>query len=157
MNLKLRPITEEEFRVFRQYAIDDFARAKREGEGLSVEESQEVSLKAFNQLLSDGVNTKNHFVYHIENGGKFVGYLWWALQEKKSGNQGYLYNIDIEASQRGNGYGEAAMILFENEVRLRGLNKTGLHVFGFNTRAQNLYRKLGYEPTNIIMVKKLPH
>ncbi len=34
-----------------------------------------------------------------------------------------------------------------------GMNKIGLHVFGHNKVARRLYEQLGYEITNINMVK----
>ena len=35
------------------------------------------------------------------------------------------------------------------------MGKIQLHVFGHNSGARALYRKLGYEETNVIMTKRL--
>lgn len=47
------------------------------------------------------------------------------------------------------------MRLLEDQVRQVGLRRIGLHVFGHNAAAQALYRKVGYEVTNINMAKNV--
>jgi len=51
-------------------------------------------------------------------------------------------------------YGYALRAL-EQEVARLGLTGIALHVFGHNTQAQSLYRKLGYETTNINLFKPI--
>jgi ribosomal protein S18 acetylase RimI-like enzyme len=43
----------------------------------------------------------------------------------------------------------------ESIARTLGLEQIELHVFGHNERAINLYEKLDYKVSNIIMSKKL--
>lgn len=47
------------------------------------------------------------------------------------------------------------MSLIEQEVTKQGLNRIGLHVFGYNKTAINLYQSLGYETTDLMMEKEL--
>jgi len=49
-----------------------------------------------------------------------------------------------------------ALQALEVEASLLGLAGAALQVFGYNEGAIALYRKLGFEPTNINMYKALP-
>ena len=49
----------------------------------------------------------------------------------------------------------AAMELFEEEVRRRGLSQVGLTVLGDNDVARSLYRSLGYGERAVFMSKDL--
>jgi hypothetical protein len=53
------------------------------------------------------------------------------------------------------GIGREAMLLFEDEVRSRGLGKATLMVFGGNEVARSLYRSLGYAERVVFMWKTL--
>ena len=46
-------------------------------------------------------------------------------------------------------------IAVETRVRELGLGAIALHVFGHNAPARALYASLGYEPTNLHLLKKL--
>jgi len=58
-------------------------------------------------------------------------------------------------SFRGKGLGRQIVLLAEKEALARGLNRIGLHVFGFNETANGLYRALGYITTDLVMEKML--
>ncbi|WP_153720737.1 GNAT family N-acetyltransferase [Sporosarcina cascadiensis] len=49
-----------------------------------------------------------------------------------------------EAAGRGRGIGFQAMQFIEEQIRLNGLKRIELGVFEFNTKAKNLYHRLGY-------------
>jgi ribosomal protein S18 acetylase RimI-like enzyme len=66
-----------------------------------------------------------------------------------------VYDIDVDESYRGRGYGKAAMIFAEQEGRRRGLTRIALHVGARNDRARNLYRSLGFEENEVAMSKSL--
>ncbi|MBT3786614.1 GNAT family N-acetyltransferase [bacterium] len=62
---------------------------------------------------------------------------------------------ELKGNHRGKGYGKKAMHLFEEDVKQRGVKRTGLHVFGFNKAAAGLYQSIGYEITDLSMQKEL--
>jgi ribosomal protein S18 acetylase RimI-like enzyme len=68
---------------------------------------------------------------------------------------GFIYDIAIDESQRGKGYGRQAMQLIEEKARELGLRQMGLHVFAKNKVALNLYESLGYETKSLNMIKDL--
>lgn len=47
------------------------------------------------------------------------------------------------------------MLMLEEHVKNEGLESIGLHVFGFNQRAIELYKSLDYQITDLVMVKKI--
>jgi ribosomal protein S18 acetylase RimI-like enzyme len=67
----------------------------------------------------------------------------------------FIYDIIIFEEYRRRGYGEATMLAVEEKVREQGLNSIALHVFGHNHAAKTLYEKIGYEITDINMMKKV--
>ena len=67
----------------------------------------------------------------------------------------WVWDIVINADQRGQGFGRAAMLLGQEYARRHGAITLGLSVFGFNTGARGLYDSLGYETTSVKMLKKL--
>ena len=56
-----------------------------------------------------------------------------------------LLNIIVDEAQRGNGYGYEICASLLNEAVKRGAVNTYLQVVQSNTKAVNLYKKLGYE------------
>jgi ribosomal protein S18 acetylase RimI-like enzyme len=61
----------------------------------------------------------------------------------------------VDEKYRGRGYGKQAMLLIEEKARELGLKSIGLHVFGVNQAARNLYEAVGYEITSLNMKKVL--
>ncbi len=58
---------------------------------------------------------------------------------------GTLWQITTKESLRGLGIGTRLIKELENRIKSRGINVAMLGVENENTRAQNLYKKLGYE------------
>ncbi|EQD45936.1 protein containing GCN5-related N-acetyltransferase, partial [mine drainage metagenome] len=52
-------------------------------------------------------------------------------------------------------YAAAALRELENVAKQAGADRISLHVFAHNEGAISLYRKLGYEPTNLVLSKRL--
>ncbi len=85
-----------------------------------------------------------------------MGWLWLALQHPRGDpGVGFIYNIVVDESFRGRGYGREAMQLAEEEAKRRGLHALALNVFGHNRIAWDLYLSLGYRETSVRMKKDL--
>jgi len=67
----------------------------------------------------------------------------------------FIYDFIIEESFRGKGYGKQALVALDEKIKSMDVQSVGLHVFGDNVTAQELYRKMGYQITGIHMKKKL--
>lgn len=83
-----------------------------------------------------------------------VGHLWLAIHVDKQ-NNGFIYDLRINESYRGQGYATAAMKALELKAKSLGMGTLSLHVFRHNEIARSLYNKLGYETTSILMAKDL--
>ena len=68
---------------------------------------------------------------------------------------GFIFDVEIREEFRGKGYGKQIMLLIEEKARELELKSIGLHVFGYNTVAKNLYEGIGYETSSLNMIKKL--
>lgn len=65
----------------------------------------------------------------------------------------YIYEFIIEEPYRGKGFGKITFLALDEKLQQIGAKTVGLHVFGHNTIAFDLYKKMGYEVTNISMKK----
>jgi ribosomal protein S18 acetylase RimI-like enzyme len=144
-------MTDEEFATYLPGAVASYAESHVRAKNWTADEALRRSEEEFAELLPDGVHTEGHHVFTARDGDQPVGMLWFA--ERNNGRTAYLYDIRLDADQQGHGYGEAVMHALEETVRAKGIRVLRLHVFAHNTVARSLYRKLGYEETNIVMTK----
>ncbi|MNI89430.1 putative N-acetyltransferase YycN [compost metagenome] len=84
-----------------------------------------------------------------------VGYIWFNVTEGRRGREAFIYDIYIFEPYQGRGYGKQAMQALDEKARSMDVCKIGLHVFGQNQRAYQLYSKMGYGVTDITMSKDL--
>jgi ribosomal protein S18 acetylase RimI-like enzyme len=150
----LRKITQNEFEQWHATTELAYAKDKMQANGLTWEEALALSKKSFADLLPAGLNTPHNYLYCIEHEGEKAGQVWFALQGKDL-NRAFIYDLIVEEKFRGKGLGRQLMMLAEIEARHLGAVKIGLHVFGFNQRAINLYQSLNYLTTDLVMEKKL--
>jgi ribosomal protein S18 acetylase RimI-like enzyme len=151
-------MTVDEFESYRSWSVqqyaDDQARAGRWGASEALARAQ----AEFGQLLPNGPETPDHFLRIVldESTGEAVGEVWYNLQPSVGPGQLFLYWIGIHPEHRRQGLGSEVLRLLEAEAVRLGVHRVALHVFGENTVAQALYRKMGFRPTNVLMAKDLP-
>jgi GNAT superfamily N-acetyltransferase len=150
----VRPLREDEYGVFIERAmafyVDDMVRA-----GIDRDVAQAKADKDLPQLLPDGLATRNHFMYAVEDDGRFGGYLWLCDRDGELGHSLFVYAVEIDEEFRGRGLGRAAMVFAEEEARRLGIAKVALNVFGGNEVARGLYVSLGYAETAVHMEKRV--
>ena len=148
MALQLRPIRDEEFVAWLPLLREDYAEDLVRDYGMSPDQARG---KAAAEI--DGHRPAGHFVFVIEVDGDSVGHLW--LVERRDAYEPTLivYDIDVDESYRGRGYGKGAMIFAEEEARRRGLTRITLRVGVRNEVARNLYRSLGFAENEVAMSK----
>ncbi|MEI5905865.1 GNAT family N-acetyltransferase [Bacillus spongiae] len=151
--VNLKPMTSQEFDLYLKKSVVQYAEQKVLSGNWRKEEAVERAKNQFNELLPNGLNTNDHFLFTIFDVHQPVGILWLAKQSKDSG---YVYDIRIEDECQGKGYGKAAMQAMEQIAKeTLKVKKIGLHVFGHNQIARELYGKLGYQITNVVMEKNI--
>lgn len=153
--LKLRKMSEYEYANYLKESLPNYAEEKMKGEGLSKEDALKVAQDSYNRLLPQGLKTENQFLFSVTESAseKVIGTLWFAKKVEGTKSYAFIYDILLSPEVRGKGLGKVIISLAESEVRKLGLKSMGLHVFGHNEVAINLYEKTGFRTTNRIMVK----
>ncbi|MEH7253276.1 GNAT family N-acetyltransferase [Neobacillus niacini] len=109
----------------------------------ALERHESMTLDDLTQRL---VHHNTYLIYLID---KLVGEMNFAvdpnyLYKKEPGTAWIGITIGVPEA-RGKGIGYKAIQFLEAEIKQYGLHRIELGVFEFNTQAQKLYRKLGYE------------
>lgn len=153
----LRPMTEAEYAGWLERKIPAYAADKVASGQWTEAESLEKSRREYAELLPEGPATpENHLHSIVDDDGRVVGALWFAMKRKFDARIAYVFDVEIDADQRRRGHALRAFEALDREAVALGLTGVALHVFGHNTEARALYERLGYEPTNISLYKPLP-
>ena len=154
----LVPITQPDYEAFLEKSIRDYADDKVHNGNWQPEEALELSRKEHQDLLPEGPKTRGQFIfsiYHPET-GQNLGILWVKVKMDTPRREAFIYNFVIDDAYRGRGYGKQALLALDEKLISMNVESVGLHVFGFNSGALELYKKAGYQITNIIMNKTYP-
>jgi len=152
---KLIPMTQPELEVFLERTIPEYAEDKVRAGHWAESEALERSRKEFADELPQGLQTENNYLYTLYDDDNAVGLIWMRANIDRPTNDGFILELYVEEKYRGKGYGKQIMLLIEEKARELGLKAIGLHVFGSNKIAQNLYKAVGYEVTSVNMSKTL--
>jgi ribosomal protein S18 acetylase RimI-like enzyme len=153
--VRLVPMTESEFEAYLEKTIPEYAADKARAGDWSEEEALERSRQSYAKLLPEGVRTEDNYLFRIqlEESREGIGMVWMKHEAPRP--FGFIFDIILDETQRGKGYGKQTMLSLEEFAKGLGLEAIGLHVFAHNPVAMGLYKELGYEVTSQNMVKKL--
>ena len=144
-------MSQPEFDAFLERSIPEYAADKVRAGNWTESESLERSRLEFEELLPQGLNTKDNFLYTLHDDSQAVGMIWMKVDMPGA----FIYEVYIEEKFRSRGHGKSIMLLLEEKAREMGLKILKLHVFGSNHVARKLYETVGYETTNVNMSKNL--
>jgi ribosomal protein S18 acetylase RimI-like enzyme len=155
--VRLRPMTREEFDRWLPWAIEDYAREDVEHKRMEFDRARDNMSAFLESAIPRGPRTEGHHLSIVEDPatGERVGFTWWAERDLDAGTAAWIYDVYIDEPHRGKGFGRGLMESVEAQVRLAGLPRMELHVWVDNDRATSLYRSLGFEPTGMEMFKQL--
>ncbi len=154
--MQISRMTKEEFKFWMTRSTSAYAKDKKIANGYSDEEAQKIAKLDFDRLLPNGLDTKDSYLFTAKNkAAEWLGFLWFNVKGEGRAKRAFIYDIIIEDKYRGQGHGKKLMLLLEDELKKIHVNRVGLHVFGFNERAINLYKSLGYTVTDLQMEKKI--
>jgi ribosomal protein S18 acetylase RimI-like enzyme len=93
----------------------------------------------------------------IDAGRSGVGYLVavWGYSLEWHGRDAFVDELYVEPPFRSRGIGSRALALAEEECRSAGIRALHLEVERPNTRAQELYRRLGYRDHDRYLMTKI--
>jgi ribosomal protein S18 acetylase RimI-like enzyme len=156
--VKLEPMSKREYDIWRKNSVSDYAQEKQRS-GVWGEDALERAEAQHNELLPQGPETNDHYLFNIvdvqEN--QIIGSAWLAqgaLGQPR--HKAWIFDIALAPQFRGKGFGREAMLTLETFAKSLGVTELGLHVFGHNKLAFALYQSLGFEPRSITMSKTLP-
>jgi ribosomal protein S18 acetylase RimI-like enzyme len=137
--IRLVPMTEQEYRIFLDRSIREYAEDKVRAGAWSQTEALARSRREHRTLLRDGLKSKYHHLYTIResDGGEAVGVLWFRANLDSATPSGFIFDIEIDESHRRKGYARQAMQQLEEIARKMGLRWLELHVFAFNGGARS--------------------
>jgi ribosomal protein S18 acetylase RimI-like enzyme len=150
--MRLEPIQQEDFDRMIDAEIRGYAEEHVRNGNWPAEGALERSKKEFDALLPDGIHSKDQYLWSLldEDSSK-IGMLWVQVKDQKA----FIYDFVVEEPFRGKGYGKQALIAMDEKLKAMNVESVGLHVFGDNITAQELYKKMGYQITGIHMKKEL--
>jgi GNAT superfamily N-acetyltransferase len=128
--------------------------ADRVRTGETPEQARTIALSQYALLFPDNRPAPGQLAFRVVDDETAVGWLWIGPRPDQV-DDFWVWDVTIEESERGKGYGRAAMLLAEEEAAKVGAKTLGLNVFGYNTVARRLYESLGYETTAVQMLKAL--
>ena len=157
MTTALKPMSQAEYEEYRRHSVPNYARNKVESGEWAEETSLDQAKEVFDELLPQGIDTPGHYLYQIidEWDEVPVGVIWIAERERAGQAGAYIYDVFIKPEYQSKGHASRAIRAVEDKALELGLPGIGLHVFGHNATARRLYEKLGYEPVNVFMYKRL--
>ncbi|MEK3789646.1 GNAT family N-acetyltransferase [Paenibacillus sp. FSL K6-1230] len=159
-NIQLRRMNGEEYERFIKRLIQDYAADKVQAGTWTEEEAPRLAEESLHTYLPQGLDTPDAYLYVItlreqQGDEQGIGIIWFNITDTPVGPEAFILEFWIEDAYQGQGYAKQTLRALDEEARNRGIRKIGLHVFGHNTRAFELYKKRGYVVTDIQMSKEL--
>jgi ribosomal protein S18 acetylase RimI-like enzyme len=142
--------------AWRVATVRSYADEKVEAGAWPPADATERSEAEFRRLLTDGRLTAGHHLRSmIDDAGQRVGQVWYVAEGRPIGRVIFIYDIEVQPEHRRKGHAQAALRAIEDDARALGCIGVQLHVFGGNAGARALYRKAGYEETDVMMLKRV--
>jgi ribosomal protein S18 acetylase RimI-like enzyme len=153
--VKLIPMDQSDFEAYCEHSIREYAAEHVKTGNWKESEALEKSRAEFNKLLPNGLQSKDDFIYSIvdESTRQKMGVLWVEVKMDETPRRAFGYDFWIAEEFRGKGFGKQALMALDEILKSKDVESMGLHVFGHNTNAFELYKKMGFEITNIHMRK----
>jgi ribosomal protein S18 acetylase RimI-like enzyme len=152
----LPPMSDERWASWRAASLLGYAQDNVRIGAWPAEGAEARASAQLDTILPGGRATPGHEFRSILNErGEVVGALWFAPNQADGRPAIFIWDIVVAPEFRGRGYGRAALEALEPIARELGYAEIGLHVFGDNEVARQLYRSAGYVETNVSMVKRL--
>ncbi|WP_375180499.1 GNAT family N-acetyltransferase [Enterococcus rotai] len=157
MTINLEKMTLTDFDNYLSFAIKDYAQDKITAGTWNKEDAIQLATKSFNELLPDGKNTKNEYLYSIkdESLDKKVGFLWVHLNKTPYDSRFFIYDFIIFEEYRNMGYGKQTIARLSEKAKDMNVSQIDLHVFAHNKGAIHLYEQTGFVATDISMTKEI--
>ena len=138
--MTIRPVRAEDAQ-----SLTDFVRTLGEFSKIA-EEPSETTLERVRQNIQIVMTSDRHTLLVAEDGARLVGYCNVHWQPMMSQQEGFVSELFVGASRRGQGVGTALLEMLKREARARGCGR--LHLENFRTKAsyeRGYYAKHGWQ------------
>jgi ribosomal protein S18 acetylase RimI-like enzyme len=155
--IRLEEMTAAGFSEFKPLLVERYAHGIARNHRVPIEEARVKAAGQIDGLLKSGLSTPNQFLYDIWSGdantADRIGCLWLDVDVAK--DRCFICDIYLLEGYRGKGCGRKTLELLEAQMRKRNIHRIGLHVWGDNVVARELYDRLGYQVCGLDMQKLL--
>lgn len=153
--ITLMPMHKNEFDAFLNENIVRYAEEKVKSGNWQADDSLERSRASFQKFLPNGLQSKDQYIFNIfdDEQDLKLGILWVEVKMDEPDHPAFIYDFVIDEQYRGKGFGKKTLLTLDEKLKEMGAKSVALHVFGYNTTAFELYKKMDYEVTNINMRK----
>ena len=150
-------MTVDEYDAWQHALAVDYAAEKVAAGTWAAEGAVQRALDESAEMLPDGVDTARMLIFRaIADDGRPVGRAWVGLDHPRGApGTAFLYDIEVDEGERGQGFGRALLAAVEDAVRTAGRSALELNVFRTNDTAVGLYETSGYRTTTQQMRKEL--
>jgi ribosomal protein S18 acetylase RimI-like enzyme len=150
--ITLVPMQQDDFEAFLEHGIREYAEDHVRNGNWPVEGALERSKKEFERYLPNGLYSRDQYLWSLlDETGNTVGILWVQVKDQKA----FIFDFMIDVKFRGKGFGKQALAAMDEKLKSMNVESVALHVFGDNIVAQELYKKAGFQITDIHMKKTL--
>ncbi len=105
MTVRLELMSSEQYEAWLPSAIEGYAQQTSDSGLMAIEPARESAVKQFASLLPDGVATPGHHLLLAYDGEQVIGDLWLRIHDEWSARRAFVFNVEVDESQRGRGYG----------------------------------------------------
>lgn len=144
------PMQPEDLEAYLQQSIPEYVEEHVQNGNWPAEGAMERSRNEILILIPDGLQTNHQYLFTIVEEGSHqkLGMLWVYMENEGA----FVCDFRISEAQRGKGSGKQALTALGE--KLKSMN-VGLHIFGDNLTAQELYKKAVFKITGIHIKKIL--
>lgn len=145
--MKLKKATKKEYQLHRNISKRRYPEGIAKMLNISLDKARLFAEEQMKSLLPQGYSTPGHHFFTLYDQNTRRGYLW--LMEKDD----YLFICDIYvlAKYRSQGYGTKVLDWVKTRAKKLKYKTVMLHVFAHNSAALALYKKNGFQTTNLHM------
>ena len=146
MEVQLREMSEEEFKIFSENSINDYVNDVMKSSVITMEEALAEAKREFAEMLPNGLNTQDNALRIIADAAeeKAVGIIWYLFEMTDDIKQVFLSDFIIKEEERRKGYASAALAEMERDARRNGCEESVIYVWKHNPPGISLYTKCGY-------------
>ena len=156
--ITLEPMSDELFVSYIEEAVAHFSKEYVIAGICAERDAVAMCRSTYEKSLPQGVSTPDNYLYELRkvNDQAPIGMAWLAIWVNSGKRSAFICDVYVRHEWRSQGYGTQAMRLLEKKAReFDGVSEIGLHVLWQNNAAQSVYKKLGFKPTGINMIKHL--